>query len=89
MSKSIRIWYQSYVDYDNGKTYWDRLRTHLDQIVDPGTTVDIKGISPHDNYAHAIVEFRCAREVICNAVRVVMPSSNMSIASRAVVPKSE
>src|SRR5215468_962465 len=69
MSNPIRIWYQSYVDYANGKTYWDRLRTHLDQIVDPGTTIDIKGITPHDNYAHAIVEFRCAREVICNAVR--------------------
>lgn len=34
----------------------------------PGTQIDIKGITPHDSYAHAIVEFRCAREVICNAV---------------------
>jgi len=67
--KPIRIWYQSYVDYENGKTYWDRLRKHLDDIAEPGTTVDIKGITPHDSYAHAIVEFRCAREVICNAVR--------------------
>ena len=41
MNGAIRIWYQSYVDYANGKTYWDRLRTHLDAIVDPGTTVDI------------------------------------------------
>ena len=31
--------------------------------------VDIKGITPHDSYAHALVEMRCAREVICNAVR--------------------
>jgi Asp/Glu/hydantoin racemase len=45
------------------------LRRHLDAIVDEGTRVDIKGITPHDSYAHAIVEFRCAREVICNAVR--------------------
>lgn len=67
--KPIRIWYQSYVDYENGKTYWDRLRRHLGDIVDPGTTVDVHGITPHDNYAHSIVEFRCAREVICNAVR--------------------
>src|SRR5271169_6531012 len=68
-SGKLRIWYQSYVDYENGKTYWDRLRKHLDAIVDPGTTVDIKGITPHDSYAHALVEMRCAREVICNAVR--------------------
>lgn len=67
--KPIRIWYQSYVDYENGKTYWDRLRQHLAEIVDPGTIVDVKGITPHDSYAHPIVEFRCAREVICNAVR--------------------
>ena len=40
--KPIRIWYQSYVDYDNGKTYWDRLRKHLDEIAEPGTTIDIK-----------------------------------------------
>ena len=65
----MRIWYQSYVDYENGKTYWDRLRKHLEAVVDPGTTVEIKGITPHDSYAHALVEMRCAREVICNAVR--------------------
>lgn len=65
----MKIWYQSYVDYEHGAQYWDELRKHLDAIVDPGTIVDIKGITPHDSYAHAIVEFRCAREVICNAVK--------------------
>lgn len=68
MVAPIRIWYQSYVDYENGRTYWDRLREHLKEVVDPGTIVDIHGITPHDSYAHAIVEHRCAREVICNAV---------------------
>ncbi|HEU5018086.1 MAG TPA: aspartate/glutamate racemase family protein, partial [Pseudolabrys sp.] len=65
----MRIWYQSYVDYEHGKIYWDRLRAHLKDIVDEGTEVDVKGITPHDSYAHPIVEMRCAREVICNAVR--------------------
>jgi allantoin racemase len=64
----IRIWYQSFVDEEHGRVYWDRLRHHLAAIVDPGTSIDVKGITPHDNYAHPIVEFRCAREVICNAV---------------------
>jgi allantoin racemase len=68
-SRKLRIWYQSYVDYENGKTYWDRLRQHLDAVVDAGTIVDIKGITPHDSYAHALVEMRCAREVICNAIK--------------------
>lgn len=65
----MRIWYQSYVDYENGKIYWDRLRAHLKTIVDEGTEVEVHGITPHDSYAHPIVEMRCAREVICNAVR--------------------
>lgn len=69
MSKPIRIWYQSFVDYANGKTYWDRLRAHIASFVDQGTTVEVHGITPFDSYAHAIVEYRCGREVICNAIR--------------------
>lgn len=69
MPKPIKIWYQSFVDYEHGKDYWDFLRLHLEDIVDPGTVIDVKGITPYDSYAHALVEFRCAREVICNAVR--------------------
>ena len=67
-NSNIRICYQSYVDYEHGKIYWDFLREHLANIVYPGTTVDVIGITPHDNYAHSLVEFRCARQVICNAV---------------------
>jgi len=66
--EAIRIAYQSYVDYENGKSYWDNLGAHLDEITDPQTTVDIRGITPYDSYAHALVEFRCAREMICNAI---------------------
>jgi allantoin racemase len=65
----MRIWYQSYVDYENGAEYWDVLRAHLAQIVDPGTEIEVHGITPHDSYAHPIVEFRCARDTICNAIK--------------------
>jgi len=65
----MKIWYQSYVDEEQGELYWQHLRKHIKAVVDPGTDVDIKGITPHDSYAHPIVEFRCAREVICNAAR--------------------
>ncbi|MFN3937795.1 MAG: aspartate/glutamate racemase family protein [Gemmobacter sp.] len=65
----MRIWYQSYVDAEHAGRYWDDLRRHIAAIADPGTEVEIHGITPHDSYAHALVEFRCAREVICNAVR--------------------
>jgi len=65
----MKIWYQSYVDAEHGETYWSYLRTHLTDIIDVDTQIDIKGITPHDSYAHPLVEFRCAREMICNAVK--------------------
>ncbi|MGI9371212.1 MAG: aspartate/glutamate racemase family protein [Hyphomicrobiales bacterium] len=65
----MRLCYQSYVDYENGKSYWDALQPHLNSVVDEGTSIDIIGITPFDSYAHPLVEFRCAREMICNAVQ--------------------
>ena len=65
----MKLWYQSYVDYENGASYWDALRVHLDAIVDPGTEIEIHGITPFDSYAHPLVEWRCGREMICNAIR--------------------
>lgn len=65
----MRIWYQSFVDAENGADYWRHLEAALKAVADPGTEIDIRGITPHDSYAHSLVEFRCAREVICNAVR--------------------
>ncbi len=64
----IRICYQSYVDYENGAAYWDNLRRHLADIVDSGTEVEVIGITPFDSYAHPLVEFRCAREMIAHAI---------------------
>ncbi len=65
----MRLWYQSYVDYENGASYWDMLRPHLEDAAGAGVQIDIHGITPFDSYAHPLVEFRCAREMICNAVR--------------------
>lgn len=65
----MKIWYQSYVDRENGAAYWDALRLHLDAICEPETSIDIKGITPFDSYAHPVVEWRCGREMIANVVR--------------------
>jgi len=65
----MKIWYQSYVDYENGASYWDMLQPHLDAASGPDTQIDIRGITPFDSYAHPLVEFRCAREMICNAIQ--------------------
>ena len=65
----MKLWYQSYVDYENGASYWDMLQPHLDAVSGADTQVDIRGITPFDSYAHPRMEWRCAREMICNAVR--------------------
>ncbi len=65
----MKLWYQSYVDHENGKTYWEMLGSHLKDIASPDTSIDINGITPFDSYAHPLVEFRCAREMICNAIQ--------------------
>ena len=36
----MKIWYQSYVDYEHGAEYWDELRKHLDAITDPDAQID-------------------------------------------------
>jgi Asp/Glu/hydantoin racemase len=64
----IKIWYQSYLDSDSGGTYWEKLRAHLAAVADSGTQIHVRGISPPDSYAHPLMEWRCAREMICNAV---------------------
>lgn len=65
----MKIAYQSYVDYENGAAYWDALGAHLDAVKDPDTRIDIIGITPFDSYAHPVVEWRCAREMMVNAVQ--------------------
>lgn len=65
----LRIAYQSYVDEQEGATYWRHLRAHFDRIADDGTVVDVMGITPPASHAHGLSELRCAREMICNAVR--------------------
>ena len=65
----MKLWYQSYVDYENGASYWDMLQPHLNAIAGADIQVDIRGITPFDSYAHPLMEWRCGREMICNAVQ--------------------
>ncbi len=43
----IRIWYQSFVDEPHGKMSLGPAAAPSASVVDPGTTVDVKGITPH------------------------------------------
>jgi allantoin racemase len=65
---SARLWYQSFVDPDEQSPYIDRLKAHLASIADPGFSCEVHGISPPDRYLHPLTEFRCATQVIRNAI---------------------
>jgi Asp/Glu/hydantoin racemase len=65
----IRIWFQSYVDAALGGPYLDHLRPHLERIRGANTVVTLHGMTPPDSYAHPLMEFRCARLAIQNAIR--------------------
>jgi allantoin racemase len=67
-ANSSRLWYQSFVDVAEQRPYIDRLRAHLAAIADPGFNCEVYGISPPDRYLHTLSEFRCAAQVIRNAI---------------------
>jgi len=65
----VRIWYQSFINEEAQAPYFERLRARLERLAAPGTTVDVRGMSPPDRYFHAITEFRGADQTIRNALR--------------------
>jgi allantoin racemase len=66
---TIRIWYQSYVDAALGGPYLDHLRPHLERIRDRDTEISVREMTPPDSYAHPLMELRCARLAVKNAIR--------------------
>ncbi len=64
----MRIWYQSFIDVDEHRPYFERLRDRLDGLKRPETVIDIHGITPPDRHFHALTEFRCAERCIRNAL---------------------
>jgi len=65
----MKIWYQSFIDVEAQAPYFRRLRTYIDSIKSPSTTIDIHGVSPPDRYFHPITEFRGAAQTIRNALQ--------------------
>jgi allantoin racemase len=63
-----RIWYQSFTDPDADGPYFTRLTSYLRSVSGPGCAVEVFGIQPGVRYPHPITEFRCAAQVITNAL---------------------
>jgi allantoin racemase len=63
-----RLWYQSFTDPEVDAPYFGRLGDFVCSVAGPGFEVHPHGIQPGDRYLHPITEFRCAAQVITNAL---------------------
>jgi Asp/Glu/hydantoin racemase len=64
----MRLLWQSFVDRAANAAYFERLQTHLGKLASPGTTIDLKGLSPPDRDFGRLTEFRCSIQVVENAL---------------------
>jgi Asp/Glu/hydantoin racemase len=64
----MRIFWQSFIDATASAPYMKRLSEYLNGIADPGTTVEVHGISPPDRAFCRLSEFRCAILAIDNGL---------------------
>src|SRR2546423_15239961 len=65
---AARLWYQSFTDPEVDAPYFGRLRDYVQSVTAPGFESVVHGIQPGDRYLHPITEFRCAAQVIANAL---------------------
>ncbi len=63
-----RIWYQSFVHPVDQAPYIERLQAMLTKVATPGINFEVHGLDPPDHSFHALTEFRCAAQVIGNAL---------------------
>lgn len=63
-----RIWYQSFVHPVEQAPYMKRLQRLLDGLASRDLQFEVHGLDPPDHSFHPLTEFRCARQVIRNAI---------------------
>jgi Asp/Glu/hydantoin racemase len=66
--RPTRIWYQSFVHPTEQAPYVERLQIFLNAAAAGGTTFEVRGLDPPDRHFHPLTEFRCAAQVIRNAI---------------------
>jgi Asp/Glu/hydantoin racemase len=64
----MRLLWQSFVDTTENAPYFARLGAYLSELAAPGTTIDIKGMSPPDRDFGRLTEFRCAIQAVDNCI---------------------
>ena len=64
----MRIWWQSFVDPAQNGPYLACLDRYLERAADPGTTVEVHGLTPGDRHFGRLTELRCAALAVHNAL---------------------
>ena len=64
-----RIWYQSFVHPVQQAPYIERLQALLNEVAGPDALFEVHGLDPPVRSFHALTEFRCAGQVIGNALQ--------------------
>jgi hypothetical protein len=63
-----RIWYQGFVHPVEQAPYIERLQAMLAQVAGTDVHFEVHGLDPPDHSFHPLTEFRCANQVIRNAL---------------------
>jgi len=69
MASVARVWYQSFVHPIEQAPYIERLQTLLNEVAGSGARFEVHGLDPPDHSFHPLTEFRCAAQVIGNALQ--------------------
>jgi Asp/Glu/hydantoin racemase len=64
-----RVWYQSFVHPVQQAPYIERLQALLNEVAGSDTRFEVHGLDPPDHSFHPLTEFRCASQVIGNALK--------------------
>ena len=64
-----RVWYQSFVHPVQQAPYIERLQALLNEVAGPDARFEVHGLDPPDHSFHPLTEFRCASQVIGNALQ--------------------
>ena len=67
--RTMKIWYQSYVNSEIAPSYLSELRRYVQSVQADGFEFVVHEMTPPDSLAHAVMELRCSRQVIKNAIR--------------------
>ena len=64
-----RVWYQSFVHPAQQAPYIERLQGLLNEVAGPDVRFEVHGLDPPDHSFHPLTKFRCASQVIGNALQ--------------------